>query len=66
VVHRTSIFVLISLHHAGSSLIIMELINDIRRRNGGDYEVLRRAQEDPEIARTFAALRANLAQALES
>jgi len=44
----------------------MDLINDIRRKNGCDDEMLRRAESDPEIASTITALRSNLAQALES
>jgi hypothetical protein len=44
----------------------MHLINSIRRKNGCDTEMLRRAEIDPDIASALRDLRGNLTQALES
>jgi hypothetical protein len=37
----------------------MELINKIRRENGCDQEMLRRAENDPEIFNAIKALQGN-------
>jgi hypothetical protein len=43
----------------------MDLINKIRRENGCDKEMLRRAGIDPEIFNTIKALQGNASRGLE-
>lgn len=43
----------------------MDLINEIRRKNGMDEDMLRRAARDPEILSAMRATAENLEQALK-
>ncbi|KII91731.1 hypothetical protein PLICRDRAFT_173538 [Plicaturopsis crispa FD-325 SS-3] len=44
----------------------MDIIQNIRRQNGVDEDMLARVAKDPQVAQSIAAMRANLERALES
>jgi hypothetical protein len=53
------------LPSAYSRIIIMDLINQIRRKNGCDEAMLLRAQNDPDIYNTIQELQGNASRALD-